>query len=165
MDIYKVYIDKNASDKKTVMVGRTSAFLALLIAVVVAPLLGNIPQMFQYIQQYTGMVSPGILAVFLMGLFWKKTTNKAAIVGILVSFFIAFALKAPVIDMPWMDQMLYTLLLTMVVIAGVSLTTSNDVDDPKGIPLTAKTFKTGKSFNISAYIIMIILVVLYAVFW
>ncbi len=165
MDIYKVYIDKNASDKKTVMVGRTSAFLALLTAVIVAPLLGNIPQMFQYIQQYTGMVSPGILAVFLMGLFWKKTTNKAAIVGILVSFFIAFALKAPVIDMPWMDQMLYTLLLTMVVIAGVSLTTSNDVDDPKGIPLTAKTFKTGKSFNISAYIIMIILVVLYAVFW
>ena len=67
--------------------------------------------------------------------------------------------------MPWMDQMLYTLLLTMVVIAGVSLTSSNDVDDPKGIPLTAKTFKTGKTFNISAYVIMIILVVLYAVFW
>ena len=165
MDIYKVYIDKNASDKKTVMVGRTSAFLALLIAVIVAPLLGNIPQMFQYIQQYTGLVSPGILAVFLMGLFWKKATNKAAIVGILSSFFIAFALKTPAIDMPWMDQMLYTLLLTMVVIAGVSLTSSNDIDDPRGIPLTAKTFKTGKSFNISAYIIMIILVVLYAVFW
>ena len=165
MDIYKVYIDKNASDKKTVMVGRTSAFLALLIAVIVAPLLGNIPQMFQYIQQYTGLVSPGILAVFLMGLFWKKATNKAAIVGILSSFFIAFALKTPAIDMPWMDQMLYTLLLTMVVIAGVSLTSSNDVDDPKGIPLTAETFKTGKTFNISAYVIMIILVVLYAVFW
>ncbi len=165
MDIYKVYIDKNASDKKTVTVGRLSAFLALLTAVIVAPLLGNIPQMFQYIQQYTGMVSPGILAVFLMGLFWKKTTNKAAIVGILSSFFIAFALKTPVIDMPWMDQMLYTLLLTMVVIAGVSLTSSNDVDDPKGIPLTAETFKTGKTFNISAYVIMIILVVLYAVFW
>jgi SSS family solute:Na+ symporter len=165
MDIYKVYIDRNASDKKTVTVGRLSAFFALLIAVIVAPLLGNIPQMFQYIQQYTGMVSPGILAVFLMGLFWKKATNKAAIVGILVSFFIAFALKTPAIDMPWMDQMLYTLLLTMVVIAGVSLTSSNDVDDPKGIPLTAKTFKTGKTFNISAYVIMIILVVLYAVFW
>ena len=165
MDIYKVYIDKNASDKKTVTVGRLSAFLALLTAVIVAPLLGNIPQMFQYIQQYTGMVSPGILAVFLMGLFWKKATNKAAIVGILSSFFIAFALKTPVIDMPWMDQMLYTLLLTMVVIAGVSLTSSNDVDDPKGIPLTAETFKTGKTFNISAYVIMIILVVLYAVFW
>jgi len=165
MDIYKVYIDKNASDKKTVTVGRLSAFLALLTAVIVAPLLGNIPQMFQYIQQYTGLVSPGILAVFLMGLFWKKATNKAAIVGILSSFFIAFALKTPAIDMPWMDQMLYTLLLTMVVIAGVSLTSSNDVDDPKGIPLTAETFKTGKTFNISAYVIMIILVVLYAVFW
>jgi len=165
MDIYKVYIDKNASDKKTVLVGRSSAFIALLIAVIVAPLLGNIPQMFQYIQKYTGMVSPGILAVFLMGLFWKKATNKAAIAGILSSFFIALALKAPAIDMPWMDQMLYTLLLTMVVIAGVSLTTSKEVDDPKGIPLTAKTFKTGKTFNISAYIIMIILVVLYAVFW
>ncbi len=165
MDIYKVYIDRNADDRKTVKVGRLTAFAALIIAMIVAPLLGNIPQMFQYIQEYTGMVSPGILAVFLLGLFWKKTTAKGAVYGILASIVIAFLLKTPAVDLPWMDQMMYTMLLTMAVIAGVSLTVSEDVDDPKGIPLTAATFKTDRSFNISAYIILVILAVLYSVFW
>ena len=165
MDIYRPYINKQATDKQTVNVGRISAAVALIIAVIMAPLLGNIPQMFQYIQEYTGLVSPGILAVFLMGLFWKKATNKGAIIGVLSSIFIALMLKSPVVDLPWMDQMLYTLLLSMVVIAGVSLTTSDNVDDPKGINLTSKIFKTDGVFNISAYAIMIILVVLYAIFW
>lgn len=165
MDIYRPYINKQATDKQTVNVGRISAAVALIIAVILAPLLGNIPQMFQYIQEYTGLVSPGILAVFLMGLFWKKATNKGAIIGVLSSIFIALMLKSPVVDLPWMDQMLYTLLLSMVVIAGVSLTTSDNVDDPKGINLTSKIFKTDGVFNISAYAIMIILVVLYSIFW
>ena len=111
------------------------------------------------------MVSPGILAVFLLGLFWKKTTAKGAVYGILSSIVIAFALKTPAVNLPWMDQMMYTMLMTMVVIAGVSLTTSDDVDDPRGIPLTAATFKTHRSFNVSAYAVLIILVVLYTVFW
>jgi SSS family solute:Na+ symporter len=53
----------------------------------------------------------------------------------------------------------------MVIIAGISMTSSKDVDDPKGIPLTAETFKTGSVFNISSYVILLILAVLYAVFW
>jgi SSS family solute:Na+ symporter len=165
MDIYKVYINKNASEKKSVNVGRMTAVGALLIAGFLAPLMGNIPQMFQYIQEYTGLVSPGILAVFLMGLFWKKSTSKAAIIGVIVSIPVALLLKLPAVDMPWMDQMFYTLIITMVIIAGVSMTSSKDVDDPKGIPLTAETFKTGSVFNISAYAIILILAVLYAVFW
>ena len=111
------------------------------------------------------MVSPGVLAVFLMGLFWKKATNQGAIVGIISSIVVALLLKTSAVDLPWMDQMMYTMLITMVIIAGVSMTTSEDVDDPKGIPLSAKTFKTSSAFNISAYIIMIILAVLYTVFW
>ncbi len=165
MDIYKPYFSKNASEKKLVTVGRLSAAAALLIAIFMAPIMGNIPQMFQYIQEYTGLVSPGILAVFLMGLFWKKTTNKAAIYGVVLSILVALALKSAAVDLPWMDQMFYTMLITMAIIFGVSLTTSEDVDDPKGIPLTAKTFKTDAVFNISAYSILIILVVLYTVFW
>jgi SSS family solute:Na+ symporter len=165
MDIYKVYINKNASEKKNVNIGRLTAVGSLIIAGLLAPLMGNIPQMFQYIQEYTGLVSPGILAVFLMGLFWKKSTSKAAIVGVIASIPIALLLKMPAVDLPWMDQMFYTMLLTMVIIAGVSMTTSKDVDDPKGIPLTAETFTTGSVFNISAYAIIIILAVLYAVFW
>ena len=165
MDIYKVYINKNASDKKTVNIGRMTAAGALVIAGLLAPFMGNIPQMFQYIQEYTGLVSPGILAVFLMGLFWKKSTSKAAIIGVIASIPIALLLKIPAVDLPWMDQMFYTMLLTMVIIAGISMTTSKDVDDPKGIPLTAETFKTGQVFNISSYVILLILAVLYAVFW
>jgi len=165
MDIYKPYFNKKASERKLVRVGRITAGVALFIAVVVAPLLGNIPQMFQYIQEYTGLVSPGILGVFLMGLFWKKTTNKAAIIGVIISIVVAFVLKIPAIGLAWMDQMMYTLLITMVIIAGVSLTTSDNVDDPKGIPITSDTFKTGQIFNIGSYILMTILAILYAVFW
>jgi SSS family solute:Na+ symporter len=165
MDIYKPYINKQASEKNLVRAGRITAFVALLIAIFMAPILGNIPQMFQYIQEYTGLVSPGILAVFLMGLFWKKATNKAAIVGVLASIIVALLLKAAVVDLPWMDQMLYTMLITMAIIAGVSMTTSENVDDPKGIKLTANLFKTSPDFNISAYVILLILVVLYTLFW
>lgn len=169
MDIYKPYINKKATNKQIVVVGRMAAAVALIIAGFCAPLMGNIPQMFNYIQEYTGVVSPGILAVFLMGLFWKKTNNTGAIVGVLSSIIVAlglkFATQAALINMPWMDQMMYTCLITMVVIAGVSLSTSKQDDDSKAIVLFDKTFKTGPGFNISAYAIMIILVVLYAIFW
>ena len=85
MDIYKQYIKPDATDKQTVNTGRLSACIALLISGIMAPLLGGIDQAFQFIQEYTGVVSPGILAVFILGLFWKKTTNKAAIIGALIS--------------------------------------------------------------------------------
>ena len=165
MDIYKPYINKNASEKNLVTVARITAGVALIIAIMMAPVMGNIPQMFQYIQEYTGLVSPGILAVFLMGLFWKKTTNKAAIIGVLCSIVIAFCLKSTIVELPFLDQMFYTLTITMVIIAGVSMTTSETDDDPKGIPLTAKTFYTESVFNVSVYIILVIAAVLYTVFW
>lgn len=69
MDIYRPYINKNATDKQTVNMGRITASVALITAVLLAPQLQNVPQVFQHIQEYTGLVSPGILAVFLMGLF------------------------------------------------------------------------------------------------
>jgi len=165
MDIYKPYMNKNASEKQLVTVGRFSAAIALLIAILVAPVLGNIPQMFQYIQEYTGLVSPGILAIFIMGLFWRNTTNKAAIVGAISSIIVALLLKSSIVDLPFMDQMLYTLLITMVIIAGTSITTSKHDLDPKGIVLNAGLFKTGPVFNISAYVILIILAALYTIFW
>jgi len=174
MDIYKQYINKNASDKATVNMGRLSAAVALVIACIMAPLLGGIDQAFQFIQEYTGVVSPGILAVFMLGLFWKKTTNKGAIVGALVSIPIAMYFKvAPkgwsssslFVDVPFMDQMGYTLILTMIVIALVSYFQNKGVDDPKGITITKKLFKTSPAFNIGAFAVMIILVALYAAFW
>ncbi len=165
MDIYRPYLNKNATDKQTVNMGRITAACALVIAGSIAPLLGNIPQMFQYIQEYTGLVSPGILAVFLMGLFWGKSTSKGAIIGVIASIPVALLLKTQAVDLPWMDQMFYTLLITMVIIAGVSLTSGEGIEDPKRIKLTKETFKTSEAFNVSAYAIILILGVLYAAFW
>jgi len=165
MDIYKPYMSKRTDGSDLVPVGRIVVVVALVIAVILAPALDSMPQMFQYIQEYTGFVSPGILAVFLMGLFYKKTTTKAAIIGVLISIPVAILLKFLPTELPFLDQMFYTCLITIATIVMVSLSTAKSDEDPKSIPLTKETFKTGKYFNISAYIIMTILVVLYTVFW
>ena len=68
-------------------------------------------------------------------------------------------------ELPFLTQMYYTLILTIVVIAGVSLTTNPNDDDPKAIITTSETFKTRRSFNIGAYTVLIITAVLYAIFW
>lgn len=165
MDIYKPYINPKASQTNLVNTGRLSAAIALVIAGCLAPLLGSMDQMFQYIQEYTGVVSPGILAVFIMGLFWKKANNKGAIWGILASIPVALFFKFMPVEMPFLDQMFYTCFITIAVIGMVSLTSGKDSDDPKAIELTSDTFKTDRIFNICAYIICIILVVIYAMFW
>ncbi len=165
MDIYKPYLNKNATDRQSVNVGRITAAVSLIIAVLLAPQLSSVPQVFQFIQEYTGLVSPGILAVFLMGLFSKKTTTRAAIIGVLSSIVIALLLKLPAVGLPFLDQMFYTLIITIVIIAGVSLTTNPNDDDPKAIHTRAETFRTGPGFNIGAYGVLIITAFLYAVFW
>ena len=175
MDIYKQYIRPNANDKETVNNGRISAAVALLVAGIMAPLLGGIDQAFQFIQEYTGVVSPGILAVFMLGLFWKKTTNKGAIIGTLSSIPIAMYFKvAPkgwsnnsffLNDIPFLDQMGYTALITMVVIVIASHVQNRGKKDIKGIEITKETFKTSPLFNIISFAIMLILTALYAIFW
>jgi SSS family solute:Na+ symporter len=174
MDIYKQYINPKAGDKETVRTGRLSAGIALIIAIIMAPMLGGIDQAFQFIQEYTGVVSPGILAVFLCGLFFKKTTNNAAIIGVLASIPIAMYFKvAPkgwsdsplFVNVPFLDQMGYTAVLTVIIIILVSLLQNKGADDKKGIDLSKEMFKTNPVFNIGAFVIMIILVVLYALLW
>lgn len=165
MDIYKPYINKSASDGQLVNVGRITAAGALVIACFMAPLLGGIDQAFQFIQEYTGIVSPGILAVFILGLFWKKTTNGAAIWGALASIPIALVFKFGFPTMPWMNQMGLTAVLSMLVIIIVSLLQGKGEDDKKGIALGNGLFKTNATFNISAFAVSIIVAVLYALFW
>jgi SSS family solute:Na+ symporter len=178
MDIYKQYINKNAGDKQTVFVGRLTAGVALLIAVIMAPLLGSLPQVFQFIQEYTGIISPGILAIFLLGLFWKKTTNNAALWGALSSIPVALYFKTgnkgwfngtaaeglfP--NIPWMNQMAYTFLVVTFIMVVISWIENHGADDKKAIHIKKGLFATGPVFNISAFIICIVLAVLYTVFW
>ena len=168
MDIYKSLINKKASDDQMVKVGRISGFIALMIALVIAPQLGSLGQVFQFIQEYTGVVSPGILAVFLMGLFYKKATNNAAILGVLLSIPIAMYFKiAPdswfFVNIPFMHQMLITCLGTILIIYMVSFIEGNK-DNPKAIHLSKELFKTSTTFNISAFVVLLITVFLYSFF-
>ena len=178
MDIYKQLINKEASESKTVNVGRLSAFVALIIASIMAPLLGGIDQAFQFIQEYTGIVSPGILSVFVLGLFWKKTSNKGAIYGALTSIPIALFFKVgpkgwmtgSAFDgifpsLPFLDQMGITAILSMLVIALVSIRENKENDDLKGISLDKGVFDTSALYNIGSFALMIILAGLYAFFW
>lgn len=166
MDLYLPYIAKSKDPKnpKLVTVGRITSAVALIVGCIMAPLLGGIDQAFQFIQEYTGLVSPGILSVFLMGLFWKKTTNKATIWGILLSIPIALVLKT-IPGIPFLNQMGITALLTMLIVAIASLLENKGVEDAKGIELTKDTFATKPIFNIMAFAICIILAVLYALLW
>ena len=173
MDIYKSHFNKKASDAKMVSVGRITAVVALIIAIIIAPQLGSLGQVFIFIQEYTGVVSPGILAVFLMGLFYKKATNNAAIWGAILSIPIAMYFKvAPkgwneasiFVELPFMHQMGYTCLATIAIITIISYFEGNQ-DDPKGINLTKKLFATNKTFNIGAFSVLLITAFLYAMFW
>ena len=174
MDIYKSIINKNADDKSLVKVGRIAGLIALIIAILIAPQLKSLGQVFQYIQEYTGVVSPGILAVFLMGLFYKKASNNGAIWGVISSIPIAMYFKVGPNgwsslalfnhNIPFMNQMLITCLATMFIIFVISKIEGSS-DDPKGIVITRTLFSTSKVFNISAFSICIITAFLYAFFW
>ncbi|MBN2651923.1 MAG: sodium/solute symporter [Spirochaetales bacterium] len=176
MDIYKPYIDKNASQKKLVNVGRISALVALIIAIPLARLLEKSGQVFQYIQEYTGLFSPGILAIFMLGLFWKKTTTKGAIAGAIAALPVAFLFKLPTMGFmkiakedyvfaPFMHQMMMSFFVVAAIIVVVSLIEGKAKDDAKGITLSRTFFKTSAKFNIVAVAVMAILVTLYTIFW
>ena len=173
MDIYRSHFNKNATDAQMVSVGRITAVVALIIAIIIAPQLGSLGQVFIFIQEYTGVVSPGILAVFLMGLFYKKATNNAAIWGAILSIPIAMYFKvAPkgwsdasiFVELPFMHQMGYTCIVTLALIAFISYLDGNK-DDSKGINLTKKLFATNNTFNIGAFSVVLITAFLYAMFW
>jgi SSS family solute:Na+ symporter len=174
MDLYKPLINKEASEKQLVKVGRLSGLVALIIAVILAPLLDSVPEMFQYIQEYTGIVSPGILAIFILGLFWKKATARAAIIGAFLSIPIAMFFKigpkgwsssAIFPDLPFMHQMGITFLITTTIMIVISLLQNKGVDDKKGIHFTSNLFKTDKTYNILSFGIILLLIALYSIFW
>ena len=106
MDIYKQYINKNASEKKLVQVGRMTALAALIIAAIaVEPLLGGLDQAFQYIQEYSGFIYPGICIVFGLGLLWKRASGKAAVWTSIATIPVGVFFKIMFPDMPFQFRM------------------------------------------------------------
>ena len=108
LDVYKEKINTEASEKKLVNIGKLTIIAAMLIAVVVAPFLGiDKKGGFQYIQEYTGFVSPGIFAMFILGFFWKKTTSNAALFATIGGFMfsIIFKFLPAFIDLSFLSSM------------------------------------------------------------
>lgn len=126
MDIYKHYIDKNASEKKLVNVGRITSLCALLMALIaVYPIMGGADQAFQVIQEYSGFVYPGIVVIFGLGLLWKRASGLAAVVTAIGTFAFSILFKFLLPDVPFLLRMGYVFICLVVLFFGLSFMSNN----------------------------------------
>ncbi len=132
MDIYKQHIKKNATDRQLVRVGRFTAFLALVIAIIaVEPLLGGLDQAFQYIQEYSGFIYPGIIVVFGLGLLWKRASSKAAVWTSILTIPMGLLFKIALPDMPFQFRMGYIFIILFVIFVAITFVDSTKVETEK----------------------------------
>ena len=163
-DIYKRYFKKEANDKNLVFTGRISSFVAILIAITIAPKLTNLDQAFQFIQEYTGFISPAIFALFFYGLFWKRATSNSVLIASAVSIPLSAILKYLYPQLPFLDRIGVVFVLISAIIVGISLIESKK-NQPGAIELRKELFKTDGIFKWLSIGIILILCVLYYIFW
>lgn len=174
LDIYKKYFNSQASEKKLVRTGRWCVVVCMIIAAIVAPALKSLDQAYQFIQEYVGFFSPGVLAVFLLGMFWKKTTPSAGLAGALLTVPLAAILKflpmwteGAFPDYPFLDRMTIVFFLIVFIMVGLSLAkpVSEEEAEIHKIEVDNSMFKVSSEFIVGSFIICGILVALYTVFW
>jgi len=164
MDLYK---DKrpNESQQHYVKVGRVVSFVALAIAMVVAkPLLGNFDQAFQYIQEFTGFFTPGICALFVLGMFWKNTTANGGLLAALGSFVLSIVFRQFWPELPFIDRVGLVFLLCVALAVVVSLIEKKGTHE-NAVELSEVEFATTKGFNISAVAVVFLLIAFYGTWW
>ena len=126
MDIYKQYINKDASEKKLVNVGRITSVCALVIAMIaVYPIMGGADQAFQIIQEYSGFVYPGVVVIFGLGLLWKRASGPAAVVAAIGTFFFSILFKFLMPNVPFLLRMGYVFLVLVAIFVPMSLLNKN----------------------------------------
>ncbi|MFZ4861134.1 sodium/sugar symporter [Sphingobacterium sp. Mn56C] len=186
LDIYKNLINKNATEKNLVNVGKITIVVAMILAVIIAPYLGiDKKGGFQYIQEYTGFVSPGIFAMFLLGFFWKKATSNAALFATIGGFLMSVILKflpgmvdlsflasinfaVPVdgvYEIPFVDRVGIVFVLCLIGMYIISKIDNKRGIVPVGFEVDTKMFKTNQAFTVGAVLILGIIVALYTLFW
>jgi len=172
LDIYKKFINKEASEKKMVNVGRWSVVLASLIAIVIAPALRSFDQVYQFIQEYVGFISPGVFAIFLLGFFWKRTTSRAALTAALLTIplstlfkFLPEITQGAIEPIPFLNRMSWVFCIIIAVMTIITLADPKSKDNPQGLEIDTKMFKVSPSFMVASVIICGILAALYTVFW
>ena len=122
MDIYKQFIEKNASEKKLVSVGRLTSVCALIIALIaVYPLMGGIDQAFQFIQEYSAFVYPGVVVIFGLGLLWKRASGTAAVVAAIGTFAFSIIYKFAFPEMPFLVRSGVVFITLVILFVGISL--------------------------------------------
>ena len=122
MDIYKQYFKKDASEKNLVNVGRITSVCALIIALCsVYPILGSMDQAFQFIQEYSGFVYPGIVVIFGLGLLWKRASGPAAVVAAIGTFAFSILFKFIMPNTPFMLRMGYVFMVLVAIFIPMSL--------------------------------------------
>ncbi len=186
LDIYKKVLNKNADEGKQVQIGKIVVVVAMLVAVFIAPHLGIDKGGLNYIQEYTGFVSPGIFAMFIMGFFWKKTTSNAALFATIGGFALSVLLKflpgmvdlsslasigfskanaSGVFEIPFLDRMGIVFALCIAGMLVISAIDNRAGVKPHALEVDATLFKVSNSFLVGSLIIVGLLVALYAMFW
>lgn len=169
LDIFKQYFAKDTSEKQLVWVGRIVIVVAMVMAIVISPFMGiDKKGGFQFIQEMTGLLSPGIFAAFVMGFFWKRTNSAGAFFAIVGGFLMALGMHfnwMPGTDwslVPFLDRMgwVFVICVAGMVILGLLLP-----DEKKGLEIDVAMFKTTRGFAFGSAIVIGILVCLYVYFW
>jgi solute:Na+ symporter, SSS family len=164
IDIYKVHFSKQATEDRIVRAGKISGIIMVSVAAIIASLLSGIEQVFQFIQEYTGLVSPGITAMFVLGIFWKRTTAGAAWIAVLITLPVPVILKWIFPAMPFLDNMVVSFLIISAQMIIVSLISKEPAKSEWTLP--AGIFRVDdKIFKWLAAGIVIILTILYTIFW
>jgi len=164
MDLY-AQVKPSESQQHYVLVGRAVSLLSLLIALFTAkPLLGDFDQAFQYIQEFTGFFTPGIVVLFFMGMFWKKTTADAALLAAVGSAVFSFLFYQFWPALPFMDRVGLVFLLCLGLAIVVSLLQGNK-NQAGAVELNDISFDTSKGFSLSLALVVLVLVVFYSVWW
>ena len=164
MDIFKNFSQQEPSQASLLKVGRFTAVASILIAAIVAkPLLGSFERVFQYIQEFTGLFTPGILVIFLVALFWRKATTLSVLVAAIASVVLSLAIKFVMPELAYIHRMGIVFF-----ISGFSCFITGYLqgykDQIKAINLSDIDFSTTKAFNINWMIVTSILVTTYVIF-
>ena len=164
MDLYRS-VRPQTSQRNLVRIGRIAAVIGLVIAIFSArPLLGSFDQAFQYIQEFTGFFTPGICVIFLLGMFWERTTAAAALVAAIASAVLSLAFKLALPEVPFMNRVGYVFVACFAIAIVLSLLQPRRTTALR-VELKGIDYSTSGGFNIAAVIVIVILALLYWRFW
>ena len=163
MDIYSHY-KPDESQHHYVMVGRVVSLSSLIIAMICAiPLLGNFDQAFQYVQEFTSFFTPGIVVIFILGMFWSRTTPTGALAAAIGSFVTSLAFKILWPSLPFLDRMNFIFVICLALAVGASLLVKEESEHVHKVEKA--DFHTSTSYNLVALSVFLILATIYVTWW